>query len=215
MAKKVELEEKKIKNKTETNKKVKDSKNSTKNKKEVNKVKETKVVEKVKVDNVVVNQASPVDNTKRNKIIKAVIYSLIAVIVIGAFIYSLVESSGNDKYFNTVNFNEATQLINDDELNIIYWASPSCGYCVQFTPIVKEVSIEKSVKFNYLNAANISNEDYATLMGYVGSFDETYSTGLGTPSLILVKDGKVVDISVGAQSKTDLVNYLTTKGFIK
>jgi len=145
-----------------------------------------------------------------------VIYSLVALLIIGAFIYSIIESSGRENNFNTISFAKASELINDDEVNIIYWASPNCGYCTQFTPIVKEVSIEKGVTFNYLNAAEISNEDYATLMGLVGSFDETYNTnGLGTPSLILVKEGKVVDISVGAQSKADLVSYLTTQGFIK
>jgi len=209
MAKKAKIEEKKTNTKTkkDVNAKIK----ATKDLKEKNeKIKEVNSKE-ISNNDVIVK-----DNTKRNKIIKTVIYSLVALLIIGAFIYSIIESSGRENNFNTISFAKASELINDDEVNIIYWASPNCGYCTQFTPIVKEVSIEKGVTFNYLNAAEISNEDYATLMGLVGSFDETYNTnGLGTPSLILVKEGKVVDISVGAQSKADLVSYLTTQGFIK
>ena len=221
MAKKAELEEKKVngKKKVENDKIVKKDKSSTKKRiveKNKEDVKIAEEVNDVKSQNTSVIEKSIKDNSKRNKIIKTIIYSLLILLVIGALIYSIIESSENDKYFNTINYNDVSELINDDELNIIYWASPSCGFCVQFTPIVKEVSIEKKVTFNYLNAANISNEDYATFMGQVGTVNEVYSTkGLGTPSIILVKGGQVVDVVEGAQSKANLINYLTTNGFIK
>ena len=38
-----------------------------------------------------------------------------------------------------------------EDIEIIYWASPNCGYCEMFTPTVKEVSYENKLTFNYLN----------------------------------------------------------------
>lgn len=221
MAKKVELEEKKAKSKkkVENQKKVNDVKTSVKKKNtdqsKVSKVNDNNVNVLENSDNFKANVVAK-DNSKKKAIIKKVIYSLIAVLIIGAFIYSLVESSGNDKYFNTISFNEVENIINDDELSIIYWASPSCGYCVKFTPVVKEVAIENGITFNYLNTANLTGEQYSTMLSYFSAFNEQYATnGLGTPSVILVKDGKVVDISVGALPKAELINYLTNNGFIK
>lgn len=217
---KVEKTKKEIKNKNvkvET-KKVKDEnkkvKVETKKLKDENK-KVSKVVEEPK-ETVVVSTDDTLKKEKSKKIIKTIIYSLISIIIVGLFIYSIIESNDRTKHFKTISFNEVSEIMNDEVTNIIYWASPNCGYCVQFTPVVKEVSYEENVTFNYLNTANLSNDDYAAMVTYFGEYNETYNTkGLGTPSIILVKGGKVVDIQVGALDKEGLISYLTTKELIK
>ena len=224
MAKKKELEENKTKKNVETKeKKVETKKKEEKDvKKKVNVKNDTKKI--VKEENVkeeitkteTLTVENKKDNTKKKKIIKTIIYSLIGIIVLGAFIYSIIESNERNKYFNTVSFNEAEKLINDDELSIIYWASPNCGYCMQFTPVVKKVSYDKRITFNYLNTANLTDDEYASMLTYLGAYDESYSSkGVGTPSMFLVQNGKIINVSVGALSEEGLVTYLTTNGFIK
>lgn len=228
MAKKAELDEKKLKD----NKKVVSKKSTTVKKKtaEKNSIKETKPNTESKKSNarknsvkkeVVVNESISEeiivkDNTKRNKIIKTIIYSLLILVVIGAFIYSIIESNNSVNNFKTISYSDVSELVNDSEMNIIYWASPSCGFCVQFTPIVKKIANENGFEVNYLNAAEIPNDEYIQFMNLVSTFDESYATnGLGTPSLILVKDGKVVDVSVGALSEDGFIGYLRHHEIIK
>lgn len=226
MAKKAELDDKKVKDNKKT---VAKKSNAVKKKNdEKNVVKEVKNEKKKNVSkkNIVKNEniaketvskeVSIKDNTKRNKIIKIVIYSLISLIVVGAFIYSIIETSNTVDKFNTITYTEVEDLVNDSELNIIYWASPNCGFCVQFTPIVKKVANANGVAINYLNAAEVSNDEYGQFMSLVSTFNESYATnGLGTPSLVLVKDGKVVDVSVGALSEDGFVSYLKQHEIIK
>ncbi len=228
MAKKNEVEEKKVKNaknaKKEVAKKVgekkniKDSKKVVKEeKKDVSSKKQPKVKE-VKneevVTNVVVEEKK--DNTKKKKIIKGIIYSLISLLIIGALIFSIIESSERSKYFKEVTMNEVNEMIKEDEINIVYWASPSCGYCEMFGPIVKEVSYEEKVEFNYLNTSKLDNDSYATMYTYFTAFDEIYNTkNLGTPSVILFKNGKIVNISVGALDKEGLVSFLKSENVIE
>lgn len=152
---------------------------------------------------------------KKNSNLKTIIGIILAVLVVFAFIYSIIESKSYMNYYNEVTVSEAQEIIKDDELSILYWASPDCPHCVRFGPIVKKVSRENKITFNYINAASLTNDEYATMLTYFGAFDESYVGGLGTPSIILVQDGKVVDISVGALQESELVNYLKTKGFIK
>lgn len=223
MAKKKENEEKKVsKQKIEVKQeKSKPSKKTTKNetKKEVKKDLKKEVIkqenEKTVINNEVVEEKK--DTSKTKKIIKNVLYSLLAVVIVGALIYSIIESNEHSKYFKNITFNEAEEIIKDDNINIIYWAQPSCTYCKAFTPIVKEVSYDQKVMFNYLNASLLSDDEYATIITLAGEYNEEYSTkGLGTPAILIVQDGKIINIQSGAMSSaSEVVEYLKTNNIIK
>ena len=78
-----------------------------------------------------------------------------------------------------------------------------------FTQIIKEVSYEYRLTFNYLNTNILSNDGYSTMYTYFSEYDEKYnSSNLGTPSLILVNDGKISYINVGYMAKEDLIEFL-------
>lgn len=220
MAKKKEEVEVKNKKNSTTTKRV-DSK-KVQEKKETKNSNVSKKVEKIKKEsNVisnekkVINDLNNVSDFKNKKTLKIIIYSLISIVILGTLIYSIIESNERGKYFNSITFNNVDALMNNEEKSIIYWAQPNCGYCTQFTPIVKKVSFDKKVTFNYLNTANLTQDEYASMITYLSAYKEEYASGLGTPSLILVENGKIIDVSVGALSEDDLVNYLTIKELIK
>lgn len=202
-SKRVETKTKKVSNKNEVSKK---------DIKVVNKKKENAEKEVVLNENIIVETNN---NSKKIKIIKGIIYSLISIIILGALIYSVIESNERSKYFQNISFSDVKEIMNEKESNIIYWAQPNCGFCTQFTPIVKKISYNEKIAFNYLNTANLTQDEYATMITYLSAYNEEYSSGVGTPSIIVVNDGKVVDVQVGALSEEGLISYLTSNKLIK
>jgi thioredoxin 1 len=77
-----------------------------------------------------------------------------------------------------------------------FWA-PWCGPCQMLTPIIEEIAIElkdkvKVVKVNVDEAQEISTK---------------YNIS-GIPTVVLFKDGKIVDTIVGFRQKPEYVNAI-------
>lgn len=213
MAKKQETKEKETKKTVSAKKKTNETKR-------VGATSDTKPLNKKQSVN---NDAAPAKKEKEvatitisTSLVKKIVGSLVAVLLVGLFIYSVVETNGRLEYFKTISFDEVADLMNDDETNIIYWAQTGCGACMQFTPIVEKVTKREKVTFNHLNASNLTMEQYSAINEHFAKFDESYATqGVGTPAIILVKDGAITDIKVGAIGEDGLMSYLKSKGFVK
>jgi len=217
--------------KTTKNENVKEKKVTKKSSdnKEVKKVSENKKIKKVTEENKISVKEDLNDNVKveennveENKEVSKK-NSLSTILVIGcilligiAFGISILETKERNKYYKTVSYDEVVEMMGKDEISVIYYGSPSCGYCSMFAPIVKEVSYEEKVYFHYLNAANLVNDDYANLYTHLTNFDEVYATeDLGTPSLILIKNGAILDLSEGYIDKAEIVKFLEKNGVIE
>lgn len=183
--------------------------------------KEKKIVkEDVKEVKTVKEEVKVVDNEKKSskrKTILSTILVVVSILLIGvAFVISVIETNEKGKYFNKISFNEVSELMKGGEIDIIYWASPNCGYCSMFTPIIKNVSYDNKLIFNYLDTTSLDEEQHNKMYEYFIEYSEKYETkGLGTPSLILVQDGKIIDISEGAKEENELISYLKEKELIK
>ncbi|HOJ15720.1 MAG: thioredoxin [Caldisericia bacterium] len=77
-----------------------------------------------------------------------------------------------------------------------FWA-PWCGPCRMIAPIFEELSNEFSGKINFAKVNTDENSDLAYEYGI-----------MSIPTLILFKEGKVVDKIIGALPKEDLKSFL-------
>ena len=60
---------------------------------------------------------------------------------------SAVESAG----FNEVTLDEYLNIVKGSEKSIVLIARPTCGYCEQFAPILKQAMEEMNLTINYIN----------------------------------------------------------------
>lgn len=178
------------------------------NEKESFKTKEVKVVDVLEKKELTDEEKLIEATERKNRLSKLLGVGCVLLFAL-VLIISIIETNEKSKFFNKISYKEAVNLIKDDEVNIIYWASPNCGFCSQFSPIIKKVSYEYQLDFNYLNTTTLNDDQYAAMYTYLAEFDEAYnSSNLGTPSLILVKDNKVLHIQEGALSESELIDYL-------
>ena len=111
---------------------------------------------------------------------------------------------------NEIDIDEYLDLLKGDEASIIYVARPTCHYCQEMEPIVKNIVYEYDVKVNYLNTDELDDEGQSKLI----KSDDYFSEGYGTPLLLVVKKDKIVDIQEGLTDKDTTVKFLKDNGFI-
>jgi len=113
--------------------------------------------------------------------------------------------------FNEVSLDEYLELIKKEENSIILVARPTCGYCVKFTPILKQAKDEMNLTVNYINTDNItSEEDFAK---FEDSLDYFKDEQWGTPLVLIVNSGKVVDSNSGYTELSVIKEFFTKNGF--
>ena len=124
--------------------------------------------------------------------------------------YSAGNSSDNSSSLNDIDIDEYLDLKESSDASIIYIARPTCGYCQQEEPIVKNIVYEYGITVNYLNTDNLDDDGQAKLI----KSDDYFSEGYGTPLLLVVKDDEIVDILKGLSDKDTIVNFFKENGFI-
>lgn len=111
---------------------------------------------------------------------------------------------------NDIDIDEYLDLKEGKKASIIYIARPTCHYCQEMEPIIRNVVYEYDVEVNYLNTDELDDDGQAKLI----KSDDYFSEGYGTPLLLVVKDDKIVDIQEGLTDKDATVKFLQDNGFI-
>ncbi len=112
---------------------------------------------------------------------------------------------------------------------LVYIGRSSCGYCVQFVPVLKEVQDKyKSYRTYYIDIAKIL--DFTGASGTLDEEAEKIMTGLATvkeqegimdknwgatPMTLVIKDSKIVDSLVGASDAATLEELVKNNGLAK
>ncbi len=95
---------------------------------------------------------------------------------------------------NKDNFQE--EVLNSDKPVLLDFWAPWCGPCRMVAPIVEEIAEERpDIKVGKVNVDE--GQDLAMQFGVIS-----------IPTLVVVKDGKVVNQSVGARPKNQILALL-------
>ncbi len=159
--------------------------------------------------------------TKKERI-QTVVIAILSVIIVfgGAYFASELKycSTPEQKVgeLEQIGMTEFTTLLNDDSASVIYIARPTCGYCQQQEPIVKEILGEyEGIPIFYLNTDNLTSDEMSKLFKTDKKLFGEDGKDFGTPTTIVVQKGKVVDSIVGLTDKDNYVSFLKQYGFIK
>ena len=91
-----------------------------------------------------------------------------------------------------------------DEKNIIVVGQSTCGYCVQAKLILNEIAEEKDVTINYLNVSYMTEEEGEKFESSLEYFEGSW----GTPVMMIVQDGKMIDIVEQLVTKDEYIEFL-------
>lgn len=118
---------------------------------------------------------------------------------------------GEKKELSEIRMDTYLEYFNGSEDKIVLIARPTCQYCQVAEPIIQNVAFENDLDIYYLNTDNFEGEDEANLV----RSDDFFSEGFGTPLLLVVKDGKIVNKVDGLTDKAHYIDFFKNTGFIK
>lgn len=112
---------------------------------------------------------------------------------------------------NSIDIDKYLSLKKGSDKSIIYISRPTCHYCQQEDPIIKNIVYETKVTVNYLNTDELDDDGNTKLI----KSDDYFSEGYGTPLILVVQKNKIVDKIEGLTSKEDIVSFFKKYDFIK
>ena len=92
-----------------------------------------------------------------------------------------------------IDVEEYFRLLASDENSIIYIGRPTCGFCNVARPIIEHIAFLNNLTVHYLNTDEMSNNEMIDLT----ASDEFFANGIGTPLLLIVRNGRIVDTFPG------------------
>lgn len=112
---------------------------------------------------------------------------------------------------NSIDIDKYLSLKKGNDKSIIYISRPTCHYCQQEDPIIKNIVYETKIIVNYLNTDELDDDGNTKLI----KSDDYFSEGYGTPLILVVQKNKIVDKIEGLTSKEDIVSFFKKYDFIK
>lgn len=127
--------------------------------------------------------------------------------------------------FDTLTLAQVLKLFDSKDTSVLYLGRSSCSACVSFLPTLKSVQKDLGFKTKYLDITTVdtSSSDYSTFISKLTKEIEVNANGTKstgkisefygyTPMVIIIKDGKAVDASVGALSEANFKKFLSSNG---
>lgn len=115
------------------------------------------------------------------------------------------------KEFSQINTNTYLEYYNNEEEKLVLIARPSCTYCQIAEPIIQNIAYEYNLDINYLNTDGFSDDDKENLI----NSDEYFNDEFGTPLLLVVGNGQIVDKVSGLTDRAHYIEFFKTYNFIK
>ncbi len=122
--------------------------------------------------------------------------------------------------FNEIDYSEFEKIMDKEEgTHVVYIGRSTCYYCALFVPIMTEAQekygfttdyFDISTVYNYDTNTVINEDAYDKLSDYNDFFEENF---LSTPMVVIFKDGKYVDGSIGYQEISGYSSFLEKNGF--
>ena len=127
--------------------------------------------------------------------------------------------------FDALTLAQVLKLFDSKDTSVLYLGRSSCSACVSFLPTLKSVQKDLGFKTKYLDITTVdtSSSDYSTFISKLTKEIEVNANGTKstgkisefygyTPMVIIIKDGKAVNASVGALSESNFKKFLSSNG---
>ena len=115
------------------------------------------------------------------------------------------------KDFTQIDVEKYLELLSKPDNQIVLVARPTCHYCQIAEPIIQNIMYEYDIGLYYLNIDSFDEEDQNNFI----TSNEYFTNGFGTPMLLCIKEGQIVDMIDGLMDRYGYIEFLKTYGLIK
>ena len=119
-------------------------------------------------------------------------------------------SEDEQKDFNDIDVDDYLDLYEGSKNSVVLFASPTCGYCQIAEPILHHIAYQYNLTINHVDVSELSSDESEKLTD-----SNEYFSQLGTPALLVVANGEIVDSVNGLVDTDSYVDFFKDNGFIK
>lgn len=121
--------------------------------------------------------------------------------------------------YNQIDYSKFKKITSSKGTHVIYIGRETCGYCAMFIPVMNEAQekygfktdyLDISTIFNFSNNSIIDQKAYDEMSNFNDFFKENF---LSTPMVVIFKDGKYVDGTIGYQDIQTYSQFLEKNKF--
>lgn len=112
---------------------------------------------------------------------------------------------------NYIGLEEYQTLLAGKEKSVIVVGQSTCHFCIEAKLILNEIADENNVEINYLNISYLTQDEGKT---FQESLDYFKQDSWGTPVMIIVQDGKMVDVLPSLNTKEEYISFLKKQGVL-
>ncbi len=129
-------------------------------------------------------------------------------------------SSSSTEYdvsmFSSVTAETLKDETSKDELQIVYIGRSTCGFCIQFLPVLQQAQKEYGYKTLYLDITTVKTTEQQDRILELDNENEFLNKNFGsTPMVLLMKNSEIVDTSLGYKDYSEYAEWLEKNGFTK
>lgn len=106
---------------------------------------------------------------------------------------------------NYIDYETYEDLLASDDKEVIVVGQTTCGYCVQAKVILNDVATEHEVEINYIDYAKLDTDEQESFIESLEYFQEEE---WGTPIMMIVQDGEIVDMIEQLETEDEYVEFL-------
>jgi predicted bacteriocin transport accessory protein len=117
---------------------------------------------------------------------------------------------------NYINFEEYKVLLAEKKNNVLVIGATTCSYCIQAKPVLKTVILDNDIVINYLEYDLLTDAEKAVVGPFLdANIVPQDATGWGTPTIMVVNDGQVVDFIAGSYPQATYETFLRNNNIME
>lgn len=109
------------------------------------------------------------------------------------------KEKNNYSQIKTISFSEFEKIVTEQEKLVVIVSSSACSHCLNFEPVVNKVLTELNSSIYRLDILSLTIPDKNKL--------DTYYTITGTPTLLSIKNGIVIDATSGEKTEASFKEW--------
>lgn len=113
-----------------------------------------------------------------------------------------------------VDYSGYKKLIKSDETSILVVGQTTCSHCIGVKPILKKLIDDNGVKINFIEINKLSDEERVKFDKFLDPIKDENGS-YGTPTTVIIKNGKIVDSVAGALDYDGFVEFFKKNNLMK
>lgn len=104
-----------------------------------------------------------------------------------------------------------SEVFSGTDVNLVYISRPGCSWCQKQKPILTRTAKNNNFKYSYINTDKLDLEKLTSVLERFNIDIDDF----GTPTFVVIKNGKVTGSNIGYMDETKLTAFLQNLEVIK